>query len=48
LEPRTIRTKFGGLFLFLPALAAMPFDRETDQMPIDEEIKKGVPDQKIR
>jgi hypothetical protein len=27
LEPRTIRTKFGGLFLFLPALAAMPFDR---------------------
>jgi hypothetical protein len=27
LEPRTIRTKFGGLFLFLPALAAMGFDR---------------------
>jgi transposase len=27
LEPRTIRTKFGGLFLFLPALAALPFDR---------------------
>ena len=27
LEPRTIRTKFGGLFLFLPALAAMSFDR---------------------
>jgi hypothetical protein len=27
LEPRTVRTKFGGLFLFLPALAAMPFDR---------------------
>jgi transposase len=26
LEPRTIRTKFGGLFLFLPALAAMSFD----------------------
>jgi hypothetical protein len=27
LEPRTIQTKFGGLFLFLPALAAMSFDR---------------------
>ena len=27
LEPETIRTKFGGLFLFLPALAAMSFDR---------------------
>lgn len=27
LEPRTIRTKFGGLFLFLPALAALSFNR---------------------
>lgn len=27
LEPRTVRTKFGGLFLFLPALAEMGFDR---------------------
>ncbi len=27
LEPRTIRTKFGGLFLFLPTLAEMGFDR---------------------
>ena len=27
LEPRTIRTKFGGLFLFLPALAAISFDQ---------------------
>jgi hypothetical protein len=27
LEPRTLRTKFGGLFLFLPAMAAMSFDR---------------------
>ncbi|MBS0264589.1 MAG: transposase [Planctomycetes bacterium] len=26
LEPRTVRTKFGGLFLFLPALAEMGFD----------------------
>jgi Transposase DDE domain len=27
LEPRTIRTKFGGLFLFLPTLAALSFNR---------------------
>ena len=27
LEPRSVRTKFGGLFLFLPALAEMCFDR---------------------
>jgi hypothetical protein len=27
LEPRTVHTKFGGLFLFLPGLAALPFDR---------------------
>ncbi len=27
LEPRTLHTKFGGLFLFLPALAALAFDR---------------------
>jgi hypothetical protein len=27
LEPRTLRTQFGGLFLFLPALAEMRFDR---------------------
>lgn len=27
LEPRTVRTKFGGLFLFLPALVEMGFDR---------------------
>jgi len=27
LEPRTIRTKFGGLFLFLPLLAEIGFDR---------------------
>jgi hypothetical protein len=27
LEPRNVRTKFGGLFLFLPALAQMSFDR---------------------
>jgi len=27
LEPRQFRTKFGGLFLFLPYLAEIPFDR---------------------
>jgi hypothetical protein len=27
LEQRTVRTKFGGLFLFLPALVEMGFDR---------------------
>ena len=27
LEPRTVRTKFGGLFLFLPALVELGFDR---------------------
>lgn len=27
LSPRTVHTKFGGLFLFLPTLATLPFDR---------------------
>ena len=27
LQPRTLHTKFGGLFLFLPWLAQLPFDR---------------------
>ena len=27
LQPRQLRTKFGGLFLFLPSLAAIPFDQ---------------------
>jgi hypothetical protein len=27
LTPRQLRTRFGGLFLFLPTLAALPFDR---------------------
>jgi hypothetical protein len=27
LQPRVLHTKFGGLFLFLPFLAALPFDR---------------------
>jgi len=29
--PRTIRTQFGGLFLFLPLLAAIPLDRMLDK-----------------
>jgi hypothetical protein len=31
LESRTLRTKFGGLFLFVPALARMGFDRLIDR-----------------
>jgi hypothetical protein len=31
LEPRMLHTKFGGLFLFLPLLAALPFDRLVGQ-----------------
>lgn len=31
LSPRNFRTKFGGLFLFLPALASLPFDRIMSQ-----------------
>jgi len=27
LSPRRLRTKFGGIFLFLPDLASLPFDR---------------------
>jgi transposase len=27
LRPRTLHTRFGGLFLFLPTLATLPFDR---------------------
>jgi len=26
-RPRPLRTTFGGLFLFLPSLAALPFDQ---------------------
>src|SRR6266849_2006969 len=31
LRPRQLRTKFGGLFLFLPSLAAIPFDQLLDE-----------------
>jgi Transposase DDE domain len=31
LEPRSVRTKFGGLFLFLPALAELGFDRVVER-----------------
>jgi len=39
LEPRTLHTKFGGLFLFLPALVEMGFDRII--------AKSGVPGTKM-
>ena len=39
LEPRTFRTKFGGLFLFLPALVEMDFNRLV--------TKSGVPGTKM-
>ena len=32
LSPRRFRTKFGGLFLFLPALASIPFDALAEQV----------------
>ena len=31
LRPRQLRTKFGGLFLFVPYLAAIPFDKLLDE-----------------
>jgi len=31
LQPRQLRTKFGGLFLFVPYLAAIPFDDLLDE-----------------
>jgi len=31
LQPRRIHTKFGGLFLFMPFLAAVPFDQILDE-----------------
>ena len=31
LHPRQLRTKFGGLFLFIPSLAAIPFDQLLDE-----------------
>src|SRR5712691_10668593 len=31
LRPRQLRTKFGGLFLFIPYLAAIPFDKLLDE-----------------
>jgi hypothetical protein len=32
LSPRHVRTKFGGLFLFLPFLCSMPFDQLIEQI----------------
>jgi hypothetical protein len=43
LRPRQLRTKFGGLFLFLPTLAALPLDRilrEAD-LPGSEMVPAG-------
>ena len=31
LRPRPLRTKFGGGFLFLPSLAAIPFDQRLEE-----------------
>jgi hypothetical protein len=39
LAPRQVHTKFGGLFLFVPFLAAMPFDRML--------VKAGFPGSKM-
>jgi len=41
--PRTIRTRFGGLFLFLPFLAAVPLDRILDKtgFPGSEMVPAG-------
>lgn len=43
LTPRSFRTQFGGLFLFLPTLAAVPFDRILRQVgfPGSELIPAG-------
>lgn len=43
LAPRSFRTQFGGLFLFLPSLAAIPFDRILRQagFPGSEMIPAG-------
>jgi hypothetical protein len=41
LEPRNIRTKFGGLFLFLPALAAISFDDVISQSGLP--TSKSIP-----
>lgn len=42
-QPRTVHTKFGGLFLFLPFLADVPFDRimKRADLPGSEMIPEG-------
>jgi transposase len=44
LSPRPLSTKFGGLFLFLPTLAALPFDRilSDSQLPGSQMIPAGA------
>lgn len=44
LEPRTVRTQFGGLFLFLPFLTQIPLDRILDRagFPGSQKIPAGA------
>src|SRR5574341_824570 len=44
LDPRQLRTKFGGIFLFLPYLAKIPFDRILKQagFPATKMMPPGV------
>lgn len=39
LEPRSFRTKFGGLFLFMPYLTQLPFDQIMDQAQLPGSVK---------
>jgi hypothetical protein len=43
LSPRRLRTRFGGLFLFVPYLARMPFDRLLEQaaLPATKMVPAG-------
>jgi len=44
LSPRPLSTKFGGLFLFLPTLAALPFDRilSDSHLPGSQRLPAGA------
>lgn len=43
LTPRTFRTRFGGLFLFVPYLVSVPFDQimQTAQLPGSSKVPAG-------
>jgi hypothetical protein len=43
LRPRQLRTKFGGVFLFLPYLAALPFDQLLDEAGLPGSKKSRPP-----